>query len=498
MTSTSTSRATSAAGAEGQQSINWFELIVEGAPDAIVMADGDGIITLVNGKTEGLFGYRRTELIGKPIDMLVRPKFHDQHPDHAGSFLMDPKTRVMGAARDLFGVRKDGVEVPIEIGLNPIDTPDGRFTLASIIDVTERKRAEEAQLQMAALVASAEDAIISKSLDGVVRSWNPGAERLLGYTAEEIVGQSVTRLLPEDRQEEEIVIIERIQTGQRVAHFETVRRRKDGSLIDVSLTISPIRNRHGAIVGASKVMRDITDRKRHKQELRRSNAELALMNRELDEFVYTASHDLKAPLTGVSAVAQWILEDDRTLCPETRSRLALIQGRIERMHRLLNDVRDYARASRPSEPAGNPVIAATLVAEIASTLHVPSGFSIRCDLTLQEIHVMRVPLELVLHNLIGNAIKHHDMEGGTVTVSAHARGAWIRFSVVDDGPGIADEYHGVVFEMFRTLQPRDAVEGSGMGLALVRKIVGKMGGSCGIEPTSGRGAHFWFDWPRSG
>ncbi len=488
---------TSTALAEGSKSIDWFELIVEGAPDALLMTDRDGVITLVNSKAEGLFGYARAELLGRPVQMLVPLQFRDRHPEHVAGFASNPKTRPMGAGRDLFGVRKDGLEVPIEIGLNPIVTPDGLFILASIIDISERKRAEEALQQMAELVASADDAIISKSLDGVIRSWNPGAERLLGYTAEEMIGQSVSLLLPEDRKEEEALILERIRAGQRVAHFETVRRRKDGSLLDVSLTISPVRNRHGTVVGASKVMRDITERKLNEQELRRSNAELALMNRELDEFVYTASHDLRAPLTGVSTVAQWILEDDRSLSPETRERLVLIQGRIERMHRLLNDVRDYARAGRSIDAGGSPISAAALVADIAATLYVPPGFSVRCNLSLQDLQVMRVPLELVLHNLISNAIKHHDQPGGTVTVSACRQGAWYRFSVLDDGPGIPDEYHDVVFEMFRTLRPRDAIEGSGMGLALVRKIVGKLGGSCGIEPVRGRGAHFWFDWPIS-
>ena len=489
---------TSTSLAENQQSINWFELIVEGAPDAIVMADHGGIITLVNARAEQMFGYARSELIGRPIELLVPQHFRAEHRGQVARFLAKPVTRPMGAGRELYGVRKDGVEVPIEIGLKPLESPQGLFTLASIIDISERRRAEEALQQMAALVASADDAIIGKTLDGVVTSWNTGAERLLGYTAEEMLGQPVLRLIPEDRVEEEAVILERIRNGLRVAHFETVRRRKDGTLVEVSLTISPIRDRKGVIIGASKVMRDISERRQHERELRRSSAELALMNRELDEFVYTASHDLRAPLTGVAAVAQWILEDDRSLCPETRSRLALIQARIERMHRLLNDVRDFARAGRADEPTGTAVSAATLVADIAATLHVPAGFQIRCDLSLQSIHVTRVPLELVLHNLIGNAIKHHDRPGGTVTVSAMPRGAWTRFSVIDDGPGIANEYHGVIFEMFRTLQPRDAVEGSGMGLALVRKVVGKMGGGCGIEPARGRGAHFWFDWPACG
>jgi signal transduction histidine kinase len=131
-------------------------------------------------------------------------------------------------------------------------------------------------------------------------------------------------------------------------------------------------------------------------------------------------------------------------------------------------------------------------------VHVPSAFSIRCDASLAGVEVIRAPLEQVLHNLIGNAIKHHDREAGMVAVSVESGGPLLRFSVIDDGPGIPEEYREVVFEMFQTLKPRDEVEGSGMGLALVRKIVGRMGGNCGIAAASGRGAHVWFDWPRPG
>lgn len=364
-------------------------------------------------------------------------------------------------------------------------------------DITERKRAEEVQQRISALVEFADDAIVTKGLDGVVRSWNPAAERLLGYRAEEIIGQSVTRLLPEDRQEEESMILERLRRGEWVSHFETIRRRKDGSPVQVSLSISPIRNHTGIVVAASKIMRDITERKRGEDELRRSNAELEQRNKELDDFVYIASHDLRAPLTGVSAVAKWILDDDGALSAESRARLALIQGRIERMKRLLNDIRDYTRAGQFSEPSGPSLSAAALVAEVAATSYVPDGFSIRCDPSLEGVQITRVPLAQVLHNLIGNAIKHHDRAMGNVTVSVESSGPRLRFSVIDDGPGIPEEYRQVIFEMFKALKPRDEIEGSGMGLALVRKIVGRMGGKCGIETAVGRGAEFWFDWPKS-
>jgi PAS domain S-box-containing protein len=483
---------------DGIRNSDWFELIVEGVPVALLLADQQQRISLVNRNTEALFGYSRSELIGERLEVLVPQKLRDQHATQVSTYLQAPTQRPMGAGCEVFGRRKDATEMPIEIGLNPIRTADGVFTLASIVDITERKRAEHVEAQMAALVESADDAIVAKSLDGIIRSWNPAAERLLGYGAQEIIGQPVTRLLPDDRLDEEAMILGRLGRGERVKQFETLRRRSDGSMVEVSLTISPIRDANGAIVGASKIMRDITARKQGERELRRSNAELARMNTELDNFVYTASHDLRAPLTGVSSIVQWIIEDDRALASESRERLALIVGRIERMKQLLIDIRDYARTDGNAAPSGAPVSAATLLANVAATAHVPPGFLIRGDPSLEAVHVQRVPLEQVLLNLVSNAIKHHDRHAGTVMVSVQHTARWLRFSVIDDGPGIPEEYRESVFEMFKTLKPRDEVEGSGMGLALVRKIVGSMGGRCGVDPAGSRGSRFWFEWPPIG
>jgi PAS domain S-box-containing protein len=476
---------------------SWFERLVEAVPDAILVVDQNRYITFINRSAERLFGYSRTELLGQPIELLIPERYRTAHPEHFAGFLRDPKTRAMGAGRELFGLRKDGVEVPIEIGLNPVETPDGHLTLASIIDITARRRAEQDQQLIAALVESAEDAILSKSLDGIVRSWNPGAERMLGYRADQIVGKPVTLLIPESRLDEEQMIIERIRSGQRVAHFETVRRKSDGSLIEVSLTISPIIGRAGTVVGASKIMRDISNRKRREQDLHRANSELKQINKDLDDFVYTASHDLRAPLTAISELAKWILEDDPSISAESLARLGLIRGRIERMKGLLNDIRDYARAGRSLEPYGVTSNASALISDVVSTTHIPDGFEVRCDPALQHIIVGRVPLEQIFHNLISNAIKHHDAGRGVIEISVTSDESWHRFSVEDDGPGVPAEYRDAIFEMFKTLKPRDAVEGSGMGLALVRRYVEKMGGHCGCEARTERGARFWFQWPRT-
>ena len=487
----------SSASPENPRGSNWFELIVEGIAGAIVVADATRQIMLVNRNAEALFGYSRVELIGQRLELLVPHRFRDQHPDHVASFFAAPRARSMGAGRDLFGLRKDGTEVPVEIGLNPVETPAGIFTVASIIDISERKSAEE---RFRLVVEAAPNAMLMADRNGRITLVNRNAETLFGYPRKELIGEPLEMLVPERFRGHHPDHVAKFFGDPKARSMgegrELFGRRKDGTEVPIEIGLNPIDTPGGLYTLASII--DITARKRADDELRRSNAQLEKMNEELDNFVYTASHDLRSPLAGVSTVASWILHDDGSLSPQTRERLVLIQSRIARMKRLLNDIRDYARTGRYAEPSGTAVTAAALLADITATAHVPPGFSILCDSSLDAVQVYRVPLEQILHNLINNAIKHHDRDTGVVKVSVASCGPRLRFSVADDGPGIPAEYRDIIFDMFRTLKPRDETEGSGMGLALVRKIVGRMGGACGVDPIGDRGANFWFDWPTSG
>jgi two-component system, sensor histidine kinase and response regulator len=243
-------------------------LAVEAAPNGMLMISSDGIIQLVNSKVEELFGYTREELLNQPIEVLVPERFRRQHPQLRESFFADPRPRAMGQGRELYAVRRDGTEFPVEIGLNPLNTEEGTFVLASIIDITDRHRAEEINRHLAAVIESSDDAIISKDLQGVVRSWNQSAERIFGYTATEMIGKRMSLLLPPDRPHEEEEILSKLRRGERVDHFETERIRKDGQRIHISATISPINDTMGRISGASKMARDITERKRMEVTLR--------------------------------------------------------------------------------------------------------------------------------------------------------------------------------------------------------------------------------------
>lgn len=262
---------------ERQRAEDRFRQVIEHAPNGMVMVDDRGRISLVNAQIEQSFGYARAELIGQPIEVLVPERFRSGHPQYRDGFIARPTTRSMGTGRDLFGLRKDGSEFPVEIGLNPIQTEQGVMVLGTIVDITERKAAEMASRRLVAIVDSSHDAIVGKDLQGIVTSWNRGAEQIFGYTSAEMVGTSILQIIPEGRRSEENDILTRIREGNRIEQFETVRRTKDGRLIDISVTVSPIVDAAGGIVGVSKVARDITSRKRTENALKESEARLRIV-----------------------------------------------------------------------------------------------------------------------------------------------------------------------------------------------------------------------------
>lgn len=239
-----------------------FESLLEAAPDAMVGVDGTGAIRFVNRQTELLFGYDRDELVGQPIEMLVPESFRQGHPAHRADYLASPATRAMGAGLELTGRRRDGTEFPVDISLSSIDTEDGRLVTAAVRDLTDRKKAEADLKRMAAIIESSDDAIVGKALDGTIATWNQGAERLFGYTAEEATGKPASLIVPPGLDDDAAEILARVSRGERVGHYETSRVSKDGTFIDVSVSASPIRDSRGNLIGESTIARDITDRKR--------------------------------------------------------------------------------------------------------------------------------------------------------------------------------------------------------------------------------------------
>ena len=215
--------------------------VLEGAPDAMVIVDASGTITLVNGQAEHMFGYARGEMLGRHVEILIPQRFRARHGAAMSSYVASPHIRQMGTGLQLFALRKDGAEIPVDIRLSPLRADGRLFVTAAIREVTSERRHHALEAWLAAIVESSDDAIIGKTLDGTITSWNGGAQRLFGYTEEEAVGRPITILVPEEAKDEEAQILDRIRRGERISHYETRRRRKDGQLIDVSLSVSPIR-----------------------------------------------------------------------------------------------------------------------------------------------------------------------------------------------------------------------------------------------------------------
>ena len=377
--------------------------------------------------------------------------------------------------------------------------------VGTVQDITERQQADAARMRLVAIVDSSADAIVGKDLNSVVTSWNAGAESIFGYTAQEMVGGSIMRLVPPDRQAEEDHIMSCIRRGERVEHFETVRVTKDGRLIDVSVGVSPIKNADGVVVGASKIARDITALKQA-GEHRRAKEEAERANLAKSEFLSRMSHELRTPLNAILGFSQ--LLDLDTLTPRQHDNVHHIIGGGRHLLRLVDEVLDIARVeSGRIEMSPEPVAISELVAEtlaLIGSLAAQRGIALdvsrmtRPSASDRGPHVTadRQRLRQVLLNLLSNAVKYN-APGGRVSLDYVLHPDHLRLRVTDTGPGIPPEMRGRLFTPFDRLGAEQGnVEGTGLGLALSKRLMEAMGGDLGLEETpAATGAVFWLELP---
>lgn len=361
---------------------------------------------------------------------------------------------------------------------------------------------------LAAIIEGTDDAIVSKNLQGIVTSWNRGAERIFGYRAEEMLGQPILRLLPPERCDEEQFILARLQRGERVEHFETRRVHKNGSVIEVSLTISPIRDRSGTIIGASKIARDITEIKRARERLQNHAAELESKVRErtarleeslveLEAFSYSLSHDMRAPLRAIQSLSEIVVDDFGAQAPGAVPLLQQVVGSANRLDRLIRDVLSFAQLSRTEIPLG-PLDADALVREIVRERPEfrPPHADVAIEGRLEPVVGHVASLTQCLANLIDNGVKF--VAPGTrpfVRIFSERRGDRIRVSVRDNGIGIEPHSKQRLFEVFERLPSSTGYEGTGVGLAIVRKAAARMNGAVGVDSAPGLGSTFWIELP---
>jgi len=353
----------------------------------------------------------------------------------------------------------------------------------------ERARTHEAQARLAAIVDSSDDAIISKSLDGRILTWNAGAEQLFGYSADEAIGQSILMIIPPERAGEEEMIVSRLRAGERIGHFETERLTKGGRRVDVSLTISPVHDRSGRVIGASKVARDITLEKRAREVLRENG-------RVKDEFLAILAHELRNRLAPICTALKTLVNHGQ-IAPESKPALDIIDRQTTQMVRLVEDLLDISRIARNELPLRKKRVKLQDVLREAFEVSRPLIDEREHAITVSEpprpiyLEADRVRLAQAVTNLLNNAARYTD-RGGRMSLTAERQGDEAVITVRDNGPGVAPEMLPRLFEMFVQMNSSpESQRGLGVGLTLVKRIVELHGGTIeGRSEGLGKGSEF--------
>ena len=485
----------------------WVAAIVDSSDDAIVSKTLDGLITSWNPAAERIFGWTAAEAVGRSITIVIPPDRLAEEEEILARISQGEKIEHFETTR----MRKDGTRFEISLTVSPIKNAKGEVIGASKTarDISERLRGDEARARLAAIVDSADDAIVSKTLDGVITSWNRAAQAMFGWTAAEAVGQRITLIIPRERWHEEDEVLARVRKGESIDHFDTVRVRKNGERIDVSLTVSPVKDARGRIIGASKIARDVSDRKRAEAErtkllqtVQQAREEAEELNRSKDQFLAVLSHELRTPLNAIFGWARMLQSAAMDEATSQRAIDAILRNATAQVQ-LVEDLLDVSRIITGKMRLDVQSLDLKSVIESALDAVQPAasakGLKIETVLDPNAGPVVGAAdrLRQVVWNLLMNAIKFTPRDG---RVQVHLRKvkSHVEIVVSDNGEGIQPEILPFIFDRFRqgdstTTRPHG---GLGLGLALVRHLVDLHGGRVrAASEGPGRGATFVVELP---
>jgi len=479
--------------------------LLEAAPDAMVVVDQGGAIVLLNFQAEKQFGYHRNELIGQPVKEIIPQGFAERLIADGTRSAAEALAQQIGTGIELQGRRKDGSDFPIEIMLSPLQSREGVLVTAAIRDISARKTAEKHLTQMEGryrgLLEAAPDAMVVVNQAGEIVLLNVQAEKQFGYHRDELIGQPVKEIIPQGFAERLIAdgarsaaeaLAQQIGTG-----IELQGRRKDGSGFPIEIMLSPLESTQGILVTAA--IRDITERKESEEHLLKTMGELKRSNDDLGHFAYVASHDLQEPLRMVASYTQLLAKRYQgRLDSDADEFIAYAVDGCTRMQQLIQDLLAYSRAGENGKMPRRISSEGALQQALNNLRAVieESGAQVTHD-SLPAIMMDDTQLVQVFQNLVGNALKYRSAEVPHIHVSAATSSGdeWI-FSVRDNGLGIAPQYFDRIFVLFQRLHGREEFTGTGIGLAICKKILERLGGRIWVESQPEMGSTFHFALPQ--
>lgn len=484
------------------ESVARLDTLLATAVDGIIVIDAAGLVQVYNPACERLFGYSESEVVGQNVRMLMPSPYHEEHDRYIASYRSTGHPKIIGVGREVSGRRKDGSVFPMYLSVGE-GHRDGKSIFVGIIhDLTRQKRAEQERDQLAAIVGSSHDVIIGKDLDGIVTAWNRGAELTYGYTAAEMIGRPIADIAPPDRKHEIADLIQRVRRGEIVSQYDSHRVTKDGRTLDMSLTLSPIRDGAGSVIGVSTIARNMTDLRLAERRVAELTSEMVHISRlsAMGQLASSLAHELNQPLTAVvnySEAARHMMTTSTPPVAKIADFLEKIAAQAERAGQIIRRLRGHVEKS---EVERAPESLAAVVEEASSLATVGAkvdGVRVTYELApdLPLLRIDKIQIQQVVVNLVRNAIEA--LRGSarrevTIRTTAAENGQQ-EVTVADTGPGLPAEIAENLFKPFTTTKK----DGMGIGLSISQTIIDAHGGRIWAEPNPGAGTIFRFRLPSS-